>query len=44
MILENKLYCRLNELSNHKRDKSELMTYYINKRLDKSIITYSKEL
>jgi len=38
------LYSILEDLNKHHRKKSDLLSYYINKRLDKSLETYYKEL
>lgn len=34
----------LADLSNHKRNKDDLLIFYINKRLDKSLYTYYDSL
>lgn len=34
----------LKDLDNHSRDKSSLLTYYVNKRLDKCLMTYYNQL
>ena len=34
----------LNDLSNYHRNKKELLIYYINQRLNKSLETYYKDL
>ena len=34
----------LEELSHYKRDRNDLLTYYINKRLNESLEVYYKEL
>ena len=39
-----RLYCFLDDLSKHKRDRDKLMEFYINDRLSKSIEVYYKEL
>lgn len=44
MILENRLNNILNDLSNHKRNKLDLISYYVNIRLNESMISYNKEL
>ena len=44
MILENRLNNILNDLSNHKRSKVDLISYYVNIRLNESMISYNKEL
>lgn len=44
MILESRLQQILKDLNKHKRNRSDLTIYYINNRLNKSLITYSKEL
>lgn len=44
MILESRLQQILKDLSRHRRNKNDLMIYYINNRLNKSLATYSKEL
>ena len=38
------LFNILNDLSNYKRDKSQLMKLYVSERLEKSFSTYDKEL
>ena len=44
MILENKLNSILEDLSKHNRNKNDLIVFYINKRLDRSTLSYIKEL
>lgn len=44
MISENKLYLILDDLHKHNRNKDDLIIHYINNRLNKSIISYNKEL
>lgn len=44
MILESRLQQILKDLNKHKRNRNDLTIYYINNRLNKSLITYSKEL
>jgi len=34
----------LNDLNNYKRDRKELLPFYIQSRLNKSLITYYKQL
>ena len=38
------LYSMLNDMSKYHRDKDDLLAYYINKRLNKSLQVYYKEL
>lgn len=42
--VERTLRNMLNDLSSHHRDKSELLTHYVNSRLDKSLKNYYEEL
>lgn len=42
--VERTLRNMLNDLSEHHRDKSELLTHYVNSRLDKSLKNYYEEL
>lgn len=44
MILENRFKQILQDLNKHKRNRNDLIVYYINNRLNKSLITYNKEL
>lgn len=42
--MKNKLYNIIDELSKYERNKEELLTLYINERLNKSLQTYYKEI
>ena len=42
--VERTLRNMLNDLSEHHRHKSELLTHYVNSRLDKSLKNYYEEL
>lgn len=44
MTFEQRLQVALDDLSQYKRDKSELLPYYVNMRLTKSLQTYYSEL
>lgn len=44
MTLENRFKQILQDLNKHKRNRDDLIIYYINNRLNKSLITYNKEL
>ena len=43
-MIRDKILHIKEELSNHKRSRDELLKYYINLRLKKSLTTYLKEL
>lgn len=42
--MKNELMCMLEELQHYKRDKTDLMQFYIAERLNKSFDLYCKEL
>lgn len=42
--MENKLYNIIEDLNKYKRNKEDLLPEYINKRLNKSLAVYYKQL
>ena len=44
ITLENKLNSILVDLHKHNRDRNDLIINYISQRLNKSIVSYSREL
>lgn len=43
-MTDKDLYNIIDDLNRYKRDKSKLLTFYVNERLNKSLETYYKEL